>query len=336
MGQVQTLSLREFEAGGMRQRRFLVALDESLHTTGFVIMMDAGIDDGLVRQTFTTFDEFCARSPAIKRAHQHPETGGERGYTGLGDERAAGAAQANQIEYWHHGRDLPEGHPYIATYSANAPHTDPVVGAISRVASKLHQSFDRFGQRIGPAVSALFEKPDGWFNEHTEEGDSLLRIINSPPCDVPGTVLNFPHTDIDEFAYVVPQPGLEVWVEDHWEAIDAPPGAIAMNVGDMLQLQSAGYYPSAWHRVVARQLGVSRKSLAFFHHPPRGRVLRPTGRFAETAEPLWRHRICTAGWLLMHRLGQNGVSHGPNPYAHEGTNPGLFPPPQRPGVWATA
>jgi isopenicillin N synthase-like dioxygenase len=56
---------------------------------------------------------FFALPEAVKQSLFDPENGGgQRGYTPFGTENAKGMAQKDLKEFWHHGRDLPEGHPY--------------------------------------------------------------------------------------------------------------------------------------------------------------------------------------------------------------------------------
>ena len=336
MGHIQTLSLADYLAGGMRRSRFLVALDDSWHASGFVIITDTGINPDAAMQTLRATNLFFSLPEAVKYHYEDVDGGRQRGVTRLGGENAAHekSGQVNRVEFWHQGRELSVDHPYLPSYRPNLHVTE---GDFATVVPAMYQEFDDFASRINPAISELFEMHSGWMNQLSFEGDSILRLLHYPAVGdevIKDGVVNVGHTDIDLYACVIAgSDGLEVWIEDRWVPIDAPPGAVIMNAGDMMQLLSGGYYPSAWHRVITRDRKTKRLSMAFFFHPPRSTVLRPSGRFAKNADALWQRRICTAGWLLFHRLREINLFHGENPFAHEGTDPALFPAPQRPGVW---
>lgn len=130
---------------------------------------------------------------------------------------------------------------------------------------------------------------------------TLLRVLHYPPLrgdEVPGAVRAAAHEDINLIT-VLPaanEPGLEVRSrEGEWLAVPCDPGQLVINVGDMLQEASRGYFPSTTHRVVnprgpAREQ--SRLSLPLFLHP------RPEVVLSE------RH---TADSYLKERLHELGV-----------------------------
>ena len=65
--------------------------------------------------------------------------------------------------------------------------------------------------------------------------------------------------------------GLELLTrKGEWKAIRVPEGALVINVGDMLQETSGGYFPSTTHRVInptGEGSSQSRLSLPLFLHP---------------------------------------------------------------------
>ena len=65
-------------------------------------------------------------------------------------------------------------------------------------------------------------------------------------------------------------PGLEARdIGGNWHAVPCDPGMIAINVGDMLEMASGGYFPSTVHRVVNPEKAASgaRFSMPMFLHP---------------------------------------------------------------------
>ena len=105
---------------------------------------------------------------------------------------------------------------------------------------------------------------------------TLLRILHYPPMtgdEEPGAIRAAAHEDINLLT-VLPasnEPGLQVKGRDgQWLDVPCDFGSLIINIGDMLQEASGGYFPSTTHRVInptgARQ-EQSRISLPLFLHP---------------------------------------------------------------------
>ena len=130
---------------------------------------------------------------------------------------------------------------------------------------------------------------------------TLLRVLHYPPMtgeEEPGAIRAAAHEDINLLT-VLPaanEPGLQVKSkEGSWIDLPCDFGSLIINIGDMLQEASGGYFPSTTHRVInptgARQ-ETSRISLPLFLHP------KPEVVLSE------RH---TADSYLMERLRELGV-----------------------------
>ncbi len=130
---------------------------------------------------------------------------------------------------------------------------------------------------------------------------TLLRILHYPPMtgrEEPGAIRAAAHEDINLLT-VLPaanEPGLQVQTkEGDWLDVPCDFGNLIINIGDMLQEASGGYFPSTTHRVInptgARQTH-SRISLPLFLHPKPEVVL--SERY-------------TAHQYLMERLRELGV-----------------------------
>lgn len=151
-----------------------------------------------------------------------------------------------------------------------------------------------------PADIALhYSEPLSRMIEDSQQ--TLLRVLHYPPLsgdEQPGAVRAAAHEDINLLT-VLPaanEPGLEVRGGDGtWHAVPCDPGQLVINVGDMLQEASQGYFPSTTHRVTNPRGEArlhSRLSLPLFLHP------RPEVVLSE------RH---TADTYLKERLRELGV-----------------------------
>ena len=130
---------------------------------------------------------------------------------------------------------------------------------------------------------------------------TLLRILHYPPMtgdEELGAIRAAAHEDINLLT-VLPaanEPGLQVKAKSgEWLDVPSDFGNIIINIGDMLQEASGGYFPSTTHRVVnpkGTDTSRSRISLPLFVHPKPEVVL--SERY-------------TADSYLMERLRELGV-----------------------------
>ena len=130
---------------------------------------------------------------------------------------------------------------------------------------------------------------------------TLLRVLHYPPLEGDeelGAIRAGAHEDINLLT-VLPaanEPGLQVKTkEGDWLNVPCDFGNLIINIGDMLQEASGGYYPSTTHRVInpeGSDKTKSRISLPLFLHPKPEVVLSD------------RH---TANSYLMERLRELGV-----------------------------
>ncbi|QXO16463.1 MULTISPECIES: isopenicillin N synthase family dioxygenase [Vibrio] len=130
---------------------------------------------------------------------------------------------------------------------------------------------------------------------------TLLRVLHYPPmsgAEEPGAIRAAAHEDINLLT-VLPasnEPGLQVKGRDgEWIDVPCDFGNLIINIGDMLQEASGGYFPSTTHRVInptGERQTQSRISLPLFLHPKPDVVL--SERY-------------TAHSYLMERLRELGV-----------------------------
>lgn len=106
--------------------------------------------------------------------------------------------------------------------------------------------------------------------------NTLLRVLHYPPLtgsEEPGAIRAAAHEDINLIT-ILPaanEPGLQVKSRDgEWLDIPSDFGNLIINIGDMLQEASQGYFPSTSHRVInpdGKGTDKSRVSLPLFLHP---------------------------------------------------------------------
>lgn len=106
--------------------------------------------------------------------------------------------------------------------------------------------------------------------------NTLLRVLHYPPFtgnEALGAIRAAAHEDINLLT-ILPaanEPGLQVKLQDgSWLDVPSDFGHLIINIGDMLQEASNGYFPSTTHRVInptGKANSKSRISLPLFLHP---------------------------------------------------------------------
>jgi isopenicillin N synthase-like dioxygenase len=286
---------------------FSQALGASFARYGFAVVADHDLPAPLVDGAISRTKAFFALPDAVKRRYFIPGGGGQRGYTPFGIEAAKGAMHRDLKEFWHVGRDLPPGHPYEKYMPANI-WPDEIDGFQPYV-SDLYAGLDELGRRILRAIAHYLKLDDAFFDEPVRLGNSILRLLHYPPIsgDAPG-VRAGAHEDINVITLLLgaEEAGLEVLDRDgRWLPINAPPGAVVCNIGDMLQRLTNHALPSTTHRVVnppPGRRGVSRYSTPFFlHFEPDYRIETLPGCI-DAEHPDRYPQSITAHAFLMERL----------------------------------
>lgn len=242
----------------------------SFHRFGFAIVADHGIDQGLIDRAWAATKAFFGQPVDAKLPYKAAK-GGARGYTPFGIEIAKDASENDLKEFWHVGRDLPPGHRYSGSMPPNVwPDYPPDFRAIF---TELYAEFDRVGAKLLSAIARYLGLDPDWFVEPVRDGNSVLRLLHYPPVSAgaPG-IRAGAHEDINLITLLLgaEEAGLQLLDRDgQWLAVDPPPGALVVNVGDMLQRLTNHVLPSTTHRVVnppPERRGVPRYSMPFFLH----------------------------------------------------------------------
>lgn len=286
---------------------FADALCGSFREYGFAVVSDHTIDQGVIDAAITDTKAFFALPDDTKRRYHQRGGGGQRGYTPFGVEAAKGAAAVDLKEFWHRGRDLPEGHRYGDVMPANVPVGD--IATFDETTRDLFDALDTMGRILLKAIARHLELEENWFESRVAEGNSILRLLHYPPIQgEPHGVRAGAHEDINVITLLLgaEEAGLQVKTRSgEWLAINPPPGALVVNVGDMLQRLTNHVLPSTTHRVVnpsAERLGFARYSTPFFLHFAPDVEIRTLARCVSAENPDRYLQPITAHDYLMERL----------------------------------
>lgn len=150
-----------------------------------------------------------------------------------------------------------------------------------------------------PEVAALYSQPLSSMIAGSDQ--TLLRVLHYPPLqgnEEPNAIRAAAHEDINLLTILpsASEPGLQVLTkENKWLDVPCDVGFLVVNIGDMLQEASGGYFPSTTHRVVnppQQDKNKSRISLPLFLHPRPEVVLSPR----HTAKSYLQERLRELGF----------------------------------------
>ena len=247
-------------------------LGQSFAEYGFAIVRDHGIPADLIARAEEKSRAFFALPADVKLKYHLKGGGGARGYTPFGVERAKDAQVHDLKEFWHVGRTLPPGDPLEQFMAPNVWPEE--VASFHDTFSALYAAFEATGLRILSAIALHLGLPENFFDATVENGNSVMRLLHYPPVpeEAEGRIRAAAHEDINTITLLLgaEEAGLELLARDgRWLPVAPPEGALAVNIGDMLQRLTAGRLRSTTHRVVnptGERARHARYSMPFFLH----------------------------------------------------------------------
>lgn len=250
----------------LRSNEFESDLIESVTDTGFVVLTHHDIDHGFIKDTAMAWKLFFLNNQEYKDSFVN-SIDPNMGFKGMRQEKAIGAVKADLKEFfhWKPGQKMPSE---VWAYTLHMFHQ------LEDVSQKILAVLDKQGGRADYA--------DSCFNSD----NTILRSLYYPAMDFsqePDAVRAAAHEDINHITLLVAAsaPGLQVKdAQGNWHDVPNEDNSIVVNIGDMLQLASAGRYRSTTHRVVNPDSSrADRISMPLFVHPHSNTVLA-TGKTA--------------------------------------------------------
>jgi len=304
MKHVPTLDIRRYDTD---RDAFIAELGAAYRQFGFCCISGHGIARELVDGAYQAFEQFFALPAETKMKYHVPGSGGARGYTPFKVETAKDSRYPDLKEFWHIGREIPRDSKFADVMPPNRWPAE--VLQFKPCGYGLYEALDQLGTRVLRALALHIGMPERYFDDKTDQGNSILRPIHYPPI----TEANIPnvragaHEDINFITLLVgaSAEGLEVLSEGEWLPITTEGDAIVVNIGDMLQRLTNHVYPSTSHRVVNPQNENARKprySVPFFLHPNPDVVLDPLPGCVTPGNPSRYDTSLTSHEYLMQRL----------------------------------
>lgn len=265
-------------------------IGQASQEVGFFYVIGHGIAPEIIADIRAAAKEFFALSAQEKMNYYIGHSKSHKGYVPEGEE-IYGTGKPDLKEAFDIGFQAPDDHPLVLSKT-------PLIGSnewpdLPEFKSKVlayYQAVFALGNRLFDAFALALGLPEGYFKSMVTCPPSKLRLIHYPfdatAEDKPGIGA---HTDYECFTLLLAdQPGLEVLNEDRvW--IDAPPSknmngeeAFVINIGDMLEVLSAGTFIATAHRV--RKVPQERYSFPLFFACDYHTLIRPLPHFLKKNE----------------------------------------------------
>lgn len=235
---------------------------QSLHETGFGVLKNHPIQQELVSTIYQQWADFFAGEDKHKY-HFNVET--QDGFFPSSISETAKGFKAKDIkEYYHY-------YPW-----GQVPESLKVnIARYYELANQLAEELLDWVEEYTPAeIAANYRQPLSEMIKQSHK--TLLRILHYPPLtgdEEPDAIRAAAHGDINLLT-ILPAAnarGLQVLLKGgEWFDVPSDFGNLIINIGDMLQEASGGYFPSTIHRVInpeGEDRSKSRISLPLFLHP---------------------------------------------------------------------
>jgi isopenicillin N synthase-like dioxygenase len=235
---------------------FSQKLGASFRESGFAVLTNHGIDQGVIDRGIDASKKFFALPEATKRKYFQPQGGGQRAYTPFATEVAKGAKAKDLKEFWHVARELPADHRFIKQGIMGENLYPSEIPGWKENTTAMFNALDAMGLEVLSAIAMDLKLPPRFFDDTVKDGNSILRFLHYPPQPEPppeGSVRAGAHEDINVITLLLgaEEGGLEVKHRNgEFLAVNPPAGSLVVNIGDMLQRLTNHVLPSTTHRVV--------------------------------------------------------------------------------------
>ncbi|WP_318405098.1 2OG-Fe(II) oxygenase family protein [Photobacterium leiognathi] len=235
---------------------------ESLRNTGFGVLKNHPIQQKLVQSIYDNWYQFFNSKEKADFLFNVETQDGL--FPTEVSETAKGHTKKDIKEYFHY-------YPWGQCPSALKQEIQQYYQEANELATELLSWVEEYSPND---ISDKYSQPLSSMIDGSEK--TLLRVLHYPPLkgdEELGAIRAGAHEDINLLT-ILPaanEPGLQVLAKDgSWIDVPCDFGNLIINIGDMLQEASSGYFPSTTHRVInpeGADKTKSRISLPLFLHP---------------------------------------------------------------------
>lgn len=282
---------------------------------GFVQLVGHGASPGAAAELRSRCDDLFALDEATKARFVDPSALANRGFRAKGSEALSyslgEASPPDLFESFNCGPDdRVTGHDLLRP----TPWPDAVVPGFRAAAHGWLAETATLARRLDTVIDDVLGT--SLAGRSTAGPDTMACIDYRPGPDgeeavTDGQLRMGAHSDYTTFTilHADPVPGLQIVDRSgRWIDVVPEPGALLLNVGDLLAMLTNDAWPSTLHRVVPMAAGAApiRRSVALFHYPDLDVEIAPLAAFGEP-----RYRPVTVEEHLAGKLGAPKTGDAP-------------------------
>ncbi len=258
----------------LEKQRFIDDFYNGLVEYGFIVLNPYDFSFDLVEEAYDKYKEFFALPLDLKMKY-FCDNGGQRGYVPRLVEHAKDSKHPDLKEFWHIGRELDSQSSYKnSPLYPNNVWPESEIPDFKDIGLALYNQLDAVANSLFHSLAHSLNVPQSYFEDMTNEGNSILRTIHYPPLKEfteKDSIRAGAHEDINLITLLVgaTDGGLELLDRDgQWLAVPSLPNQIVIDSGDMLSRITNEVIPATTHRVVNPDHSTKeRYSMPFFCHP---------------------------------------------------------------------
>ncbi len=275
---IPVVSMANWRAGGAQRRDFAADVVEACHQTGFLLLVDHGVSEDLIKRYFNALQMFFALPAQTKALMAKSKSRHFRGWEAIGAELTN-----NQVDYReqidlsaeHSPRPADVAPAYLRLDGPNQWLPEEVLPGFREVVTEYFDTMVALANELmGVIAVGLGTAEDTFTRRFGERPLGFMKLISYPPTPSGQAGVNG-HHDAGFLTLLLQHGvgGLQV-ENERGEWIDVPPrdDAFVVNLGEMLQAMTGNYLVATNHRVIT---SAQRFSSAYFHGPDLRASLEP-------------------------------------------------------------